>query len=109
MAEGSASDRNESRGRGSRVGSVSRPLAWRAASCRAALRSAYTSPPNLPRTVERAMPKTPQWNTNRNSVLRPTLIKLDQIPAHIVDLVSWCALTMESGMIDQNAVKADPP
>ena len=33
----------------------------------------------------------------------------DQIPAHIVARVSWCALTIESGMTDQKVENADPP
>src|SRR2546426_10538325 len=109
MLEGMASDISERIGCGSGVGSLSRSLALRAASCCAALRSAYTRPPNRPRTVEKAIPKTPQLNTNRKRALSPTLIRFDQMPAHIVDRVSWCALTIESGMIDQKAVKADPP
>ena len=60
-------------------------------------------------TVDRAMPNTPQWNTKVKSVFSPTLIRFDQIPAHMVERVSWCALTIESGRIDQNAVKAEPP
>jgi hypothetical protein len=61
-----------------------------------------------PSTVESAIPNTPQWKTKRNSVFRARLITLDQIPAHIVERVSWCAFTRESGMTDQNVVKADP-
>ena len=32
----------------------------------------------------------------------------DQIPAHIVERVSWCAFTSESGITDQKAVSAEP-
>ena len=55
------------------------------------------------------MPRIPQWKANRKRVLRPTLIRLDQMPAHIVERVSWWALTTESGMIDQKDERADPP
>jgi len=41
-------------------------------------------------------------------VFRTMLIRFDQIPAHIVVFVSWCALTSESGMTDQNVVRAEP-
>ena len=32
----------------------------------------------------------------------------DQIPAHMVERVSWCALTTESGITNQNVVNAEP-
>ncbi len=55
------------------------------------------------------MPKIPQWNQNVKIVLRTTLMTFDQIPAHIVAFVSPCALTIESGITDQNSVSAEPP
>ena len=100
---------SDRKGEGSSAGSVSIRRALRAFSCVAALRRAYTSPPMRPTTVDRAMPKTPQWKTKVKRVLRTTLMTFDQIPAHMVARVSWCALTIESGRIDQNEVKADPP
>ena len=41
-------------------------------------------------------------------MLNTTLRTLDQIPAHIVARVSPCALTIESGITDQNIVNAEP-
>ena len=42
-------------------------------------------------------------------MLSVTLMRFDQIPAHIVERVSWWALTMESGITLQKAVSAEPP
>src|SRR5688572_33396213 len=84
------------------------PASRRADSRLAARRTAYISPPSRPITVDSAMPNTPQWKTKVQIVVSITLMTLDQIPAHIVERVSWWAFTIESGRIDQNEESAEP-
>lgn len=61
-----------------------------------------------PNTVEKAMPKIPHLNTNKNMAFKVKLVTLEHRPAHIVERVSWWAFTSESGKIDQKEVKAEP-
>ena len=59
-------------------------------------------------TVERAIPMIPQPQTKTKKVLRMTLRQPEMMPAHMVPLVSWWALTTESGRMAQKDVNPEP-